>query len=298
MPKSADDEQILDDQIDLEDDDQTLAVDTGDDEEGEGSASPETEDEDSDAGDEQLVITLGDGDESDPEDEKAAPPWVKDLRKENRAKDRRIRDLERQINTSAAPAAPVVGPKPTLEASGGDQAKYETDFEAWSQRKAVAESAAREQQAAAQKVTERWQQHLASVEAEERRMGLAKPDEARETFESTFSIMQQAIVLEAAKDSRTAAMLRYALGRNTAAAERVRAIESPVKFAVAIGDLMRNMKATKKSAPPAPERRPSPGSAPGSAVDNNLDKLRKEAEKSGNLTKLLAFKTAKKRARA
>ena len=66
------------------------------------------------------VITLGG--EPAPE-EPRAPDWLRDLRKSNREKERRIRELESQLQAPSAPVA--LGEKPTLKGCDYDDEKFE-----------------------------------------------------------------------------------------------------------------------------------------------------------------------------
>jgi hypothetical protein len=266
----------------------------------EGTSSDGVDGEGSDTDEGQLVISLGDDAEEEDApgaDGRPAPAWLKNLRKENRDKDRRIRDLERQVQTQA-PSAPTVGPKPTMESCGFDADKFEADLGAWTERKAKADAAAAETQRRQKAQEQTWTRRLASVDAEEARLKLADREESREAFEAQFSTLQQALVLDGPDDPKTAAMLRYAIGRNPSVAARLRAIENPVKFTFAIAELVGKMKAVKKSVPPKPESRPHGGAAGHSAVDGVLAKLEKEADRTGDRSKVAAYYRNKAKAAA
>ena len=77
--------------------------DVGDEEGGEDEAAEE----------EGLVVTLGDEPEED--DDKKAPSWVTQLRKSDREKSKKIRELEEKLSGSAAPVADEIGKEPELE---------------------------------------------------------------------------------------------------------------------------------------------------------------------------------------
>jgi hypothetical protein len=247
----------------------------------------------------QLVVSFGDdvADDDVGDDGKAAPSWIKDLRKQNRDKDRRIRDLERQVQ-STAPAAPTVGPKPTMESCGFDADKFEADLTAWTERKAKADAAAADIQRQQEQQTQQWTRRLATVDAEEARLRIVGATDARESFEAQLSPLQQAIVLDGPDDAKTAAMLRIAIGRNPSVAARLRAIENPVKFSFAVAELVGKMKATKKGAPPAPEKRVRSGVAGAAAVDGALARLEAEAARTGDRTKVAQYYRNKAKATA
>jgi hypothetical protein len=301
--------------------DEDLTVDEGEEgEAGEGDGSEAGDDADEGAGggtegaseaddgadteggatdDGQLVVSFGDeATEDDVDgDGKPAPTWLKNLRKQNRDKDRRIRDLERQVQ-STAPAAPTVGPKPTMESCGFDAEKFETDLVAWTDRKARSDAAAADAQRQQEQQTQQWTRRLATVDAEEARLRIVGATDARESFEAQLSPLQQAIVLDGPDDAKTAAMLRIAIGRNPSVAARLRAIENPVKFSFAVAELVGKMKATKKGAPPAPEKRVRSGVAGAAAVDGALAKLEAEAARTGDRTKVAQYHRNKMKAAA
>jgi hypothetical protein len=82
----------------------------------------------------------------------------------------------------------------------------------------------------------------------------------------------------------------YALGKNPKRAKELAAITDPVRFATAAGKLEAQLKVTNRPKPPAPPRVVT-GSAPISgSVDSNLERLRAEAEKTGDMTKVLRYK--------
>jgi hypothetical protein len=85
----------------------------------------------------------------------------------------------------------------------------------------------------------------------------------------------------------------YALGRDAARLKDLAAITDPIMFAAAISKLEGKLKVTTRNAPPPPEKKVT-GSAPISGtVDSNLDRLRDEAAKTGDYTKVLAYKRQK-----
>lgn len=239
-------------------------------------------------GAEELLITLEGDEAAEPpeQDDAQAPTWVRDLRKANREKDRRIRELERKVQ-SAAPAAPaiVTGPEPTFEDCNFDAALYKQKLLEWNERAAAAKKAQDEANAAQEKQQKAWQDRVASIDTATSSMRIAGADDARESFENGLTPLQQAIVLSGPEDAKTAAMLRHVIGANPNVAKRLAAIQDPVKFAFAAADLVTKMKTNRRAAP-SPERRLSSGAVGTSAVDNALEEARKRAEKTGDRTEV------------
>jgi hypothetical protein len=92
--------------------------------------------DDLDQPDDEVVVSIGE--EAPPtEEEVRAPEWVRELRKTNREKERRIRELEAKLTATTTENKPVVtmGPKPKLEDHDYDADRYEQALDAWHERK-------------------------------------------------------------------------------------------------------------------------------------------------------------------
>jgi hypothetical protein len=86
----------------------------------------------------------------------------------------------------------------------------------------------------------------------------------------------------------------YALGRNPKKAKELAEIKDPVKFAFAVAKLEKDMKVTNRKQAPAPERVVTGTGRSSGAVDSQLERLREEAARTGNMTKVIAYKRQKK----
>lgn len=250
---------------------------------------PEAEEESEEG---ELMISLGGEPDPDAEpDDNAAPQYVKDMRKRIREQNKELRELKaksQQQAEASAPKAPEVGPKPTLDDCDYDADVFEQKLTAWHERKRQAEAFVEEQQKAAQKVQDDWQAKLNGYADQKAQIKLADYDDAEEAVVNTLSQTQQAIIISGAIKP---AHLIYALGKNSAKAKELAAITDPVKFAWAAAQLEMQMKVEKKDKQkPAPERTVS-GSAPSSgSSDAVLERLRAEAEKTGNYSKVTQYK--------
>jgi hypothetical protein len=246
----------------------------------------------------EVVITIGDEPVQSAEDDAArAPDWVRELRKSNREKDRRIRELE-ALAAKGAPVqqAVVVGEKPTLAEfpSADEIAEHETKLSAWYERKHQAEEQERKRAQAEEQERTQWHGRLESVGKAATALKVPDHDDAALAFEETFSITQQGIVMSGPKDPKQSALLRYALGKNQKLAKELASITNPVQFAFAVAELGTKMKVTPKKSAPAPERRVAAGgsSAANVVASGNLAKLQAEAQRTGDYTKYLAAKRA------
>jgi hypothetical protein len=260
-------------------DDETNSIDMADDD--------EEDDED------EVVISIGE--ESPPQDEEVrAPAWVRELRKSNREKERKIRELEAKLNTPATETKQVsLTAKPTLENCDYDSDEYEQKLANWYEQKReydAAEANAKAQQDAEAKA---WQDKLDSYAKAKSSLKVRDYDEAEATALETFDVTQQGIVLQG---SDNPALLIYAIGKSTKRAKELAAITDPVKFAFAVAKLETQLKVTNRKAATAPERTiTTSGGRVSGSIDSQLERLRAEALKTGDLSKVMAYKRSKKK---
>jgi hypothetical protein len=220
------------------------------------------------------------------------------MRVETRELRKKIREYE--AKEQAAPAArPTVGPKPKLEDHDYDTDRYETALESWYAQKATADKAEREAQRQAEEAQKAWQAKLDGYGKAKSDLKVRDYDEAEHTVMETLNVTQQGVVLQGAENP---ALVVYALGKNPKRAKELAAITDPVKFAFAVAKLEAQLKVTPRTKPPAPERSLPAGTAPVSGgSDTTLERLREEASRTGDMTKVVAYKrqlAAKAQARA
>lgn len=267
----------LDTTIDTEDPDKTGATDDT------AGTTTDTEEEG-------VVVTIGEESPTSEEDESRAPEWVRELRKTNREKDRRIREQEQELQrlrTAGQPAVIEVGAKPTLETCDYDEAKFETELTAWHQRKQDAAAKEREGEAKREAGQKAWQATLDTYGKLKSELKVKDYEEVEALAQDTFNVTQQGVILSGAENP---AVVIYALGKNPKKAKELASIADPVKFAFAVAKLETQLKVTPRKAAPPPESTVR-GSAPiAGTVDSTLARLRADAEKTGDLTKLTAYK--------
>lgn len=245
--------------------------------------------------DDLVVVSIGDEKpEEEAEEVQQAPTWVKELRKTTREQQKRIKELERELQSKAAPepAKPVLGPRPSLEDCAYDEDRHNQELDAWYEKKSQVEAAEAQMQANAKMAEQAWQEKLASYGKAKSELKVRDFDDAEEIARDTLSVTQQGIILQGAENP---ALVVYALGKNPAKAKELAGITDSVKYAFAIAKLEAQLKVSSRKAPP-PERVASSGSGSISgAVDSNLERLRNEAAKTGDYSKVIAYKNAQKR---
>ena len=247
-----------------------------------------------DEGESEDDVVVSIGEESPPQEEEArAPEWVRELRKANREKERKIRELKAKLNATATETKPVaLGPKPTLEACDYDSEEYEKKLADWYEQKRHADAAEAEAQAQRDAEAKAWQDKLDSYAKARASLKVRDYEDAEAVALETFNVTQQGIVLQG---SDNPALIIYALGKNSTKAKELASITDPVKFAFAVAKLETQLKVTNRKAAAAPERTISTGGGRISgSVDSTLDRLREEALKTGDMSKVMAYKRSKK----
>ena len=271
------DEEVLDDDVNAEEEAPEEVTDVETEEEGESEGGEQ------EAPAEEEVITI-DG---------VAPPQeaessvIREARKREREKDKRIRDLEEELKarSSSVESVTELGARPTLEQFGYDDDEFTKALDVWYQQKQKvdAHKSSLAQRAKAEEA------ELAALVAEHSNKAKAmnRPDfeEVAQSVAYALSPQQQVMLLNAAQDS---AKLTYALGMHPERLKEVASISNPAKFIAAIVRLEGKV-SMEKRAVPAPEKALSGGS-PAVSSDKKLAQLEAEAERTGDRSKVQAYK--------
>lgn len=244
-------------------------------------------DEEAGKGDEELVVQIGE-EESPPQEREEAPQWVKDLRKSHRELLRENRELKAKGPANAAPQKPTLPDRPKLSEFDYDEDKFQAATDDWHKKKSEIDNFEANQRAAEQDAQK--QREAVRLEFVEQAKALKVKDfrEAEEEVTNTLSEVQQALIIQGADQK---ALLIYALWKNPKRLAELAAIKDPVKFAFAAAKLEKDLKTSnRKSEKPAPE---TPLKSTGTAVagsSKTLERLRDEAQKTGDMSKVMAFK--------
>jgi cell fate (sporulation/competence/biofilm development) regulator YlbF (YheA/YmcA/DUF963 family) len=263
-----------------------LVVKPGDDEEQETETGTELNDEDGE-GDEELVVQIGE-EESPPQEREEAPQWVKDLRKSHREVLRENRELKARVGAPAAPQKPALPDRPKLDQFDYDEDKFQAAMDSWYVKKSEIDNFETSQRTAQQEAQKQVEATRTAYQEKAKALKVSDFKEAEEEVINTLSEVQQGLILQGADSSH---LLVYALGKNPKRLAELAAIKDPVKFAFAAAKLEKDLKTSnRKSEKPAPE---TPLKNSGAAVvgsSKTLDRLREEAAKTGDMSKVVAFK--------
>lgn len=238
----------------------------------------------------ELVITLGDDPPPVDDDPAKAPDWIRELRKSNREKDRALRAKDEEIarlKGSVQAAAPVVvGEKPKLSEFDFDEEKFSEAMDAWHDRKAAVAAEENKRKAAQEADQKAWQGRLEAYAKAKTTLKVGDFEDAEDAVKAVTSVTQQGLLLK----QKSAAQLIYALGKNPAKLKELSAISDPIDFTIAATELALQVKVTPKTTAPPPEKPLRSGFAGASSVDSQLEKLREQAQKTGDMSKLMAYK--------
>ena len=264
--------------------------------EDETSEGSDTEAEADEADEDEGFVAVTIGEEAPPSEEdenERAPEWVRDLRKQYREEKRRNKELQDQLaQTTGSAKATQLGEKPTLENADYDTDRYERELTAWYDRKRSHDEAEAARQSEVQAGEKEWKQKLEGYQSAKATLKVRDYDEAEDVVQDALSITQQGMILQGAENP---ALLVYALGKNPVRAKELASIKDPVKFAFAVARLETQLKVTKRKASSKPEPTISGTGRPSGSVDSTLERLRKDAEKSGDYSKVYAYKQRQKR---
>lgn len=235
---------------------------------------------------EEVTVSIGDDSPAEPEPEQA-PEWVRDLRRQHRELQRKVREYEAR-DQALPPAAKALGPKPKLEDHDYDTDRYESALEAWYKQREEHAQAEAKQRSAAEEAERAWKAKLDGYGKAKADLKVRDFEEAEAAVLESLNVTQQGVILQGAENP---ALVVYALGKNPKRAKELAAISDPVRFAFAVAKLEAQLKITPRSKPPAPERTVPVGTAPVSgASDSHLERLREEAARTGDMTKVIRYR--------
>jgi hypothetical protein len=282
----------------IEDDDEELDTEIDsetevDDEEEADEAGADVDSEDEEGDEDDVVIEIA-GESPPPEDDAKAPEWVRDLRKSHREQQRENKQLKDQLaklSSTVQPKTVELGKKPTIEAADYDSDLYEQQLTDWFDRKKAVEAQQERQEAERRSQQDAWNATLATYGEHRKTLKVKDFEDAETVVQDELSNTQQGMILQGADNP---ALVVYALGKNPKKAKEIASIKDPVKFAFAVAKLETQLKVTNRKASTKPETTITGKAMKSGTVDSNLERLRAQAEKSGDYSKVTAYKRSKR----
>lgn len=212
-------------------------------------------------GDEEIPLTEEDDDHVDGQ---PAPQWVKDLRKNNREKDKELRELRRQLEqVQSRPAeqqpqqqVDVIPPKPTLESCEYDEEAYEAALTDWHEKKGRAEQSKQQQQRQQQEYQQRFQQRVEAHKQRAAKLPVKDYQEMEEIVRAEVPDLHKEILIHCADEGSE--LIAYGLGKSQQLRQRVAAETDPIRAAFLLGQISKQVSLApkpKKAIKPEPEVR-------------------------------------------
>lgn len=262
------DNELLDDEQDIED--------GQDDEQDADGGEAESED---DSADDALEFSFDDdGDSSDPFRGQEAPEWVKKVREENRELKRQLKQRESQQFEQQ-----VLREKPTLDDHDYDSDAFEQDYAQWLTEKQQVDAQVHAERQKYEQYHERYKADVDAIKAK-----APDYDEVELSVVDVLSEQKQGL-LQMLVDNP--AKVVYALGKNSPAQlERLSKLDD-IQFAKQIVLMEQQMSSKTKSRnqnKPKPKTHELEGAAGG--ADTRLAKLEVEADRTGDRSKVAAYK--------
>jgi len=303
MDNQAEENQVID-EVETEDQGSSEMPETDDQEvdtnqENNGTLSDEEDAQDSDDSEEstdisedngEVVISFGE-EESPPQEREEAPQWVKDLRKENRELKKKLKQ-EAKAKQEQEPQAVKLPAKPKLSDFDYDSDKYEAELDKWYEVKRDHDKVKAEQDKQQEEVKKAWQGKLDTYGKQRDSLSVVDFEEAEELVQESFNETQQAMIIEGADNS---AALFYALGKNPKRLEQLSKIKNPVQFAFAVAKMETELSITRKKPTTKPEKTVKGSGNTSGSLDSRLEKLEAEADRTGDRSKLIAYRRSLKK---
>lgn len=254
-----------------------------------GEPTAEATEPDEDAVEDEVIVSVGDAPPPQPVEEEKDPRLVNKLRKLLREQERKVREYESKLKAAAPvePSPPTLGPKPKLEDLDYDADRYETAIAAWFERKRAHDEHAQKQKQAEEQQRQAWQARLDGYAKAKASLRVRDYEEAEHAVTDALDVTQQGIIVSGCDNP---ALVTYALGKDSAKLAELKAITDPVKFAFAVSKLETQLKVTPRKPASAPEAVVKSNTRTSGSVDSQLERLRAEADRTGDYTQVFRYK--------
>lgn len=211
---------------------------------------------------------------------------VKHLRDEIKKRDKILAERE-------PPPIIEIGEKPTLVSYEYDEEKYEAALDAWKERTVAAAAQAAKAGETNAHLQQEWDRDHQSYQAKRAALTFSDRDEAEGTATASLSPAQQVTIVQVADNP---ALLLYALGKHPLKLAKLAAITNPLKLAKAVALLEGKMTVAPRRKTPEPEEIATGTAGFSAGGDKAREKLEREADKTGDRSKLIAYNEQRRQA--
>ena len=193
--------------------------------------------------------------------------------------------LEAKVKQLAPKESEIIVPdKPTLESCDYDGEEYEKQYEVWHETKLKADSFGQKQKAKQEKQDKDWQSKVDGYVAAKKSFPKADYTEAESIVSATLTPAQQTILVAR---SCNPTQLVYALSKSKNKLKELADVDDLLAFSYEVAQLDHQM---KNKSQPKPETRVITGRTPNLGNDSSLNRLRNEAEKTGDYSKVIQYR--------
>lgn len=225
------------------------------------------------------------------DDDAEETPVIKRLREQNR-------ELAKKLRQRAAPQndddpEPVVPKKPTLEDCDYDPDRFEAAVDSYDKAKDDHRDWQRREEGRKADQNRQQDERTRKIEQQKAALGVRDFDARVNEVRDRLTDAQLAILIEGADNP---AQLLYALGRSPTRLEMLASEDNMAKYAVMIGRMEKDIKVSKKAPPPPESGRVRGATASVSMGDKELERLEKEAERTRDRSKIIAYNRSKRQA--
>jgi hypothetical protein len=205
------------------------------------------------------------------------------LRKDHRELVKENRKLKKQFEEKQAAHVPE---KPTLQGCDYDESRYDAELVKYydAQNKVKKQKEVEEQEK--RTVQERYEARLAEYNSLKGELKAPNYEEIESEVIDGLSVEQQNILL---MHTNNPAQVVYALGKHPDQLEKLVQIKDPYAYTAELVRIESKLKVNKRRTAPEPDEGLT-GSGAKVNADKQLEKLRKEAQKTGDFSKVLRFK--------
>lgn len=218
----------------------------------------------------------------------------RNLRTKHKETSKELKKLRKEVELLKSNPTPiaqqeetiVLPNKPKLEQFDYDEESFDKAMEEYYDKKTQIEAKKKEQEQSKIQEEQKWQSKLTTYVEESKKLNVSDYSEREEIVKEKLTQVQQGILLDVIKNP---AQFVYALGKSSKLND-LSNISNPILFAAELARLETQIKVNNKTqrTPPPPEKIVRGTS--GGMTDTKLELLRKEAEKTGDFSKVFAYK--------
>lgn len=256
----------------------------------ESEAKDDAEDDD----DGEIVIEI-EGETPTPEEaeKEDTPQWVKDTRKQNRELNKQKKQLEKELQELREKVSPKaeIPPEPHLWDDGieGDEAKLIAAVRKRDRMIAAEEAEKQKAERERKLIDDEVDSRLTKYEERKKSIGAKISDYSESVTEAEegLSDLQRKSIAYYFKES--AAEVMYYLGKKPEQLKQIASIEDPTEMLIAVGEIKSKVRISKRKPKTNPETTVT-GQSRIAGSDAYLERLEAQAEKTGDRTKINAYK--------